>query len=238
MSLNIIDVVIVLFLLMGAVLGFKRGAIQSLATLIGTILIIVIAYYLKNPLSVLMYTYLPFFKLGGIFKGITVINILIYEAIAFFIVLSILSILLSVILKITGVISKIVDYSIILTLPSKIIGALVGFLEGYVFVFVALFIFSQFSFSHTVIDGSKYTDMILSKTPFTAGFKNSYNAFKEISTLKETNIKGNQSKNDYNALDTLLKYEIVTTENANKLVENGKINIKGAKDLIKSYEGK
>ena len=125
MSLNVIDVVILLFLTMGAVLGFKKGAIQTLATLIGTILIIVLAYYLKNPLSVLMYTYLPFFKLGGIFKGITVVNILIYEAIAFFIILSILSVLLSIILKVTGIISKIVDHSIILTLPSKLIGIIV-----------------------------------------------------------------------------------------------------------------
>lgn len=229
MSLNVIDVVILLFLAMGAVLGFKKGAIQTLATLIGTILIIVLAYYLKNPLSVLMYTYLPFFKLGGIFKGITVVNILIYEAIAFFIILSILSVLLSIILKVTGIISKIVDHSIILTLPSKLIGIIVGFLETYVFIFIILFIFSQFSFSNTVLKDSKFTNVILSKTPFTTGFKNSYKAFNEIRDLDNKNNK------DYEALKTLLEYEIITPENANKLVENGKINIKGSEKLIESY---
>ena len=132
MSLNIVDVVIILFLLAGILLGFKKGAIQSIAALVGTILIFVLAYYLKKPLSILMYTYLPFFKLGGIFEGITVANILIYEAIAFLIVLGILSSILGIVLKITGVISKIVDYSIILTLPSKLIGATVGFIESYV----------------------------------------------------------------------------------------------------------
>lgn len=229
MSLNVIDVVILLFLAMGAVLGFKKGAIQTLATLIGTILIIVLAYYLKNPLSVLMYTYLPFFKLGGIFKGITVVNILIYEAIAFFIILSILSVLLSIILKVTGIISKIVDHSIILTLPSKLIGIIVGFLETYVFIFIILFIFSQFSFSNTVLKDSKFTNIILSKTPFTTGFKNSYKAFNEIRDLDNKNNK------DYEALKTLLEYEIITPQNANKLVENGKINIKGSEKLIESY---
>ena len=44
--INVIDVIIILFLLAGAVLGFKRGAIQTLATLIGTILIIIIKDYL------------------------------------------------------------------------------------------------------------------------------------------------------------------------------------------------
>lgn len=229
MNLNVIDVVILLFLAMGAVLGFKKGAIQTLATLIGTILIIVLAYYLKNPLSVLMYTYLPFFKLGGIFKGITVVNILIYEAIAFFIILSILSVLLSIILKVTGIISKIVDHSIILTLPSKLIGIIVGFLETYVFIFIILFIFSQFSFSNTVLKDSKFTNIILSKTPFTTGFKNSYKAFNEIRDLDNKNNK------DYEALKTLLEYEIITPQNANKLVENGKINIKGSEKLIESY---
>ena len=229
--INVIDAIIILFLLAGAVLGFKRGAIQTLATLIGTILIIIIAYYLKNPLSVFLYTYLPFFKLGGIFNGITVINILIYEAIAFLIVLGVLSVLLSVILKITGILSKIVDHSIILTLPSKLIGIAVGFLEAYVFLFVLLFIFSQFSFSNTVLKDSKYTNIILSKTPFTTGFKNSYNAFNEIRDL------GNNSNNkDYEALNTLLKYDIITTDNAHKLVDNGKINIKGSNKLIERYE--
>ena len=229
--INVVDAIIILFLLTGAVLGFKRGAIQTLATLIGTILILIIAYYLKNPLSVFLYTYLPFFKLGGIFNGITVINILIYEAIAFLIVLGVLSVLLSVILKITGILSKIVDHSIILTLPSKLIGIAVGFLEAYVFLFVLLFIFSQFSFSNTVLKDSKYTNIILSKTPFTTGFKNSYNAFNEIRDL------GNNSNNkDYEALNTLLKYDIITTDNAHKLVDNGKINIKGSNKLIERYE--
>lgn len=230
--INVIDVIIILFLLAGAILGFKRGAIQTLATLIGTILIIIIAYYLKNPLSVFLYTYLPFFKLGGIFNGITVINILIYEAIAFLIVLGVLSVLLSVILKITGILSKIVDHSIILTLPSKLIGIAVGFLEAYVFLFVLLFIFSQFSFSSTVLKDSKYTNIILSKTPFTTGFKNSYNAFNEIRNLGDNN----SSNKDYEALNTLLKYDIITTDNAHKLVDNGKINIKGSNKLIERYE--
>lgn len=230
--INVVDAIIILFLLTGAVLGFKRGAIQTLATLIGTILIIIIAYYLKNPLSVFLYTYLPFFKLGGIFNGITVINILIYEAIAFLIVLGVLSVLLSVILKITGILSKIVDHSIILTLPSKLIGIAVGFLEAYVFLFVLLFIFSQFSFSSTVLKDSKYTNIILSKTPFTTGFKNSYNAFNEIRNLGDNN----SSNKDYEALNTLLKYDIITTDNAHKLVDDGKINIKGSNKLIERYE--
>ena len=235
MNLNIIDIIIVLFLLAGALLGFKKGAIQSIASLVGIVIVIVLAYILKNPISELMYTYLPFFKLGGIFKGITVINILIYEAIAFFIVLSVLGTLLGIILKITGVISKIVDYSIILTLPSKIIGIVVGFLESYVLIFIVLFLLSQFSGTNELLKESKLTNLILTKTPYTSGFKKSYKAFEEIYEIGKS---FDDSKKDYESLDTLLKYDIITTDGAIKLVEKDKINIKGVQELIESYEVK
>lgn len=231
--LNVIDAVIILFLFAGAVLGFKKGAIQSLATLIGTIVVVVISYYLKNPFSVLLYTYLPFFKLNGAFSGITVVNILIYESIAFLIIFSILSIFLRVFLKVTGIISKIVDASIILTLPSKLLGILVGLIESYIFIFIFLFIFSQFQFSHEVMDESKFAPIILEKTPCTKAFRNTYQVYLEI---KELNLlDSNKEVNNYKALDLLLKYKIITPENANKLIEKGKINIKGAKELIKKY---
>lgn len=235
MNLNIIDIVIVLFLLAGALLGFKKGAIQSIASLVGVIAIIVLAYLLKNPVSELMYTYLPFFKLGGIFEGITVINILIYEAIAFFIVLSILAGVLGIILKVTGVISKIVDYSVILTLPSKLIGLAVGFVESYIFMFIVLFLLSQFAITNDFLKDSKLTELILTKTPYTDGFKKSYKAFDEIGEIGKSL---DDSKKDYESLDTLLKYDIITTDGAIKLIEKDKINIKGAKKLIESYEVK
>lgn len=232
MNLNVIDVVILLFLLLGAVLGFKKGAIQTVAVLVGTIVIIILAYILKNPLSVLLYTYLPFFKLGGIFKGISVVNILIYEAIAFLIVLSILASLLGIVLKITGIISKLIDHSIVLTLPSKIIGTFLGFLESYIFVFILLFIFSQFSFSNNILKDSKYTDIILTKTPFTSSFQNTYDSIKKISNMNKKDNK------NYEALEILLENDVISVSNANKLIENGKLNIKGAEKLIEKYEVK
>ena len=39
-----VDAILLLFLLCGAVLGFKKGAIKSLVALIGTIFLVVISY--------------------------------------------------------------------------------------------------------------------------------------------------------------------------------------------------
>ena len=110
--MNIIDVVIVLFLAMGLIVGFKRGIFKSAVMFLGTILVFVLAFYLKNPLSELMYTYLPFFPLGGTFAGVQVFNILLYEALAFFLVYIILMAVLHIIIKITGIFEKILKFTI------------------------------------------------------------------------------------------------------------------------------
>ena len=51
--MTILDSIIILFLLCGAVLGFKKGAIKSLVALIGTILLVVISFISKIPSPVL-----------------------------------------------------------------------------------------------------------------------------------------------------------------------------------------
>ena len=76
MNLNIVDVIIILIILLGGIVGFKEGAIKKLATIIGLIAVVILSFMLKNNLSVLFYENLPFFNLWGLFKGIQVLNIL------------------------------------------------------------------------------------------------------------------------------------------------------------------
>ena len=73
--MKIVDIVILIIILLGAVIGFKRGFTRSLVSALGFIVIAILAYFLKNPLSILLYENLPFFKFGGILKGVTVLNI-------------------------------------------------------------------------------------------------------------------------------------------------------------------
>ncbi|MBE6160735.1 MAG: CvpA family protein [Firmicutes bacterium] len=221
MFINVFDAIIVLFLLSGAIIGFKRGAIQTIAYIVGTILVIYFAWILKNPLAKIMYTYLPAFKLKGVFKGIFAFNILIYKGIAFVILLAIFTALLGIILKITGIISKLVDHSIILTLPSKLIGTVLGFLEAYIFAFILLFIFSQFSFSHEYLKDSYFSKTILKNTPMTTEFKNSYLAFDKISSIGK-NDKSIKTKNN-DSIEILKKYDIISENDINNLIKHGKI---------------
>ena len=83
--MNIVDVIIILFLGLGAVTGFVRGFFKQTVMFVGTILVVVLAFLLKNPLSMILYENLPFFQMGGL----TALNILLYEALAFIICIAI-----------------------------------------------------------------------------------------------------------------------------------------------------
>ena len=99
----LVDVIIIGILVCGVLLGFKRGVFKSAVTFVGAIIVFVLAFQLKNPVSNLMSSVLPFFQFGNMFKGITVINILLYEIIAFLLVFAVLYVLLKIIIKITGI---------------------------------------------------------------------------------------------------------------------------------------
>ena len=138
--MNYIDILIIIFIAFGALLGFKRGFTRELLSLIGIFVVLILSFILKNPVSVFLYNNLPFFTFGGIFKDITVLNILVYEVLAFFIVFFVLSILLKILFMVTKIFEKILNLTIILGIFSKILGALVGIIKHVIYVFIILFI--------------------------------------------------------------------------------------------------
>ena len=236
--LTILDAIIILTLLAGAVLGFKKGVIKSAVTLIGTIAAVIIAYMLKNPISSYMYNIFPFFNFSGALEGVTVLNIVIYEVLAFLIAFSVVGIILRIIIKISGIIESILKATIILGIPSKLLGLVFGFFEACILVFVVLFVFAQFSFSASLIRESKWATTIVSKIPFVSNIaSNSFNSVTEIIDLQEK-YKNNSDKNAYNleALDILLKHEVVTINSATKLIETGKLKINGAEVVLQKYK--
>lgn len=219
--MNVVDACIIVFLLLGAVLGFKKGLIKSVVTLVGTILVVVLSFTLKNSVAAFLYTYFPFFNVG-----IEALNILIYEGIAFLLVFCVLNILLQIIIKISGIVETILKFTIILGIPSKILGAIFGFLEMYVFIFVILFSLAQFNVHNSLITDSKLANKILSNTPFISNvLENSYNATKEVVNLNKNymNSKDKKALNE-KGIEILIKYNVISKENVNKLIEKGKLS--------------
>jgi len=235
--MNIVDVIILLILGLGVVIGFKRGFIKQTTMFIGFILVFIIAYFLKNPVAMLMYEHLPFFSFDGFFKGVTVLNILLYEAIAFVLVLSLLMILLKILSFLTGVIEKILKFTIVLGIPSKILGAIVGLIQAYIIIFVVLFFLKQPMFEMKMLNDSSLANTIINDTPVLKSvFNDTIVVFDEIYGLKDKfKNESDADKINREALDVMLKYDVVKVSSIDRLIEKDKLKIKGIDTILNKY---
>ncbi len=236
--MNIVDVLIIIFLAFGAFIGFKQGFTKSLVNCVGYIVIIILAFILKNPVSELLMSFLPFFDFFGIIKGLTVFNIALYEIIAFILVFGILLIVLKILLIATTIFEKILSFTIILGIPSKILGAIIGIIKNFVIVFGILYIINLTGVAANDMNKSKFTDPILNNTPILSSLAGeTVNVAKEFGTIKDKyeNIDDNNQFN-LETLDLFLKYNIVTPETAQKLIDSGKLKVEGAESIIDKYK--
>lgn len=236
--MNFIDVIVIILIVLCALCGMKRGFTKELFSFLGFFLVVVLSFILKNPLSTLMYENLPFFNLGGLFKGITALNIVLYEVIAFFVVMAILLLILKVILFASKIFEKLLSLTIILGIPSKILGFIIGIIEGFTWSFILLYIVSLPLFNFREINDSKLKENILDKTPilnsFTKNFRNTMDDFVEL--RDEYEVKGNKEKFNYDTMNLLLKYKIISVKSANKLNEKGKLKIDNIDILLNQYK--
>lgn len=236
--MNIVDAIIILIILACGVAGFKRGVFKQLVTTVGFIIVVVLAFYLKNPVAEFLSLYLPFFKFGGSFANVTSLNIILYQLLAFILVVLLLEVVLNILIKITGVIEKILKFTIILGIPSKILGFIVGLIEGFVIVFLVLFFLKQPAFNLDIIKDSKLTDPILKSTPVLSPI-----AKKFTDTVNDLYELGNdyaEMKLDANTLnlksiDTMLEHKIISVSYVEKLIDNKKIDIVGIDSVLNKY---
>ena len=183
----------------------------------------------------ILYSFLPFFNFAGDFAGLTTLNIIIYEAIAFVLVYVLLMAVLQIIIKITGVFETILNFTIILGIPSKLLGAVFGFFEAYLFIFVAIFLLNQIPATNEIVTESTFASKIASSSPILSDITSSYyDAFEEIISIKDQN---KNDKEEYNrkCLDILLKYGIVDINSAEDLLESGKLVIPDADSILDKY---
>lgn len=223
--MSVVDVVILIILAFGALLGFKRGFTRQLVSLLGIFVILIFSFILKNPISVFLYNNLPFFNFGGIFKDITVLNILVYEIIAFFTVFFVLTIVFKILLKITKIFEKILAATIILGIPSKFLGAILGIVQNLIYTFIVLYILSLPMFNLSFITESKLANKILNNTPILNNVcDKTLDVFNEIIDLKdEYESTTNVDEFNQKALNIMIDNGIITKENAKNLIDKGKV---------------
>lgn len=238
MNLTIVDSILILFLLLGAVLGFKKGAIKSLVVLVGTLALVVISYYLKNPVAEILFKFCPFMNFAGKWEGLITLNILLYESIAYILVFVVLSSVLTLLTKVSGIIEKILNATIILGIPSKIIGAVLGFVEALVFSFIVLFVLLQVNTTSAWVSDSSMARSILDKTPLVGYMvKDTYKAIMDINKLQDK-YKDDSNKDLYNGeiLNIMLNYEVITPEATQYLIDEKKLDFAGAQNVLNSFK--
>lgn len=224
--MNVCDIIILIALAFGAVGGFKAGVIKKTADFVGMFIIVILAFYLKNYLSVIMYENLPFFNFWGFIKGLDAINILFYETLAFIIVFMALLFVLRVVLTVTGLIEKLLKATIILSIPSKLLGIVVGVIEMYVYVFLILIVLTLPIFDLPYVRESKTANFIINNTPILSGIcEDMINIYDDVyDVVINKNSKTDEQLNS-DITKILIDNNVITKESARKLVERNKLHI-------------
>ena len=175
-----------------------------------------------------------------LYNLLTSLNIILFQLIAFLILLGLFSIVFQILLKISGLIEKALNFTIILGIPSKLLGMVVGLIEGYVILFIILFVINMTSFNNSLISESSLKPKILTSSPVLSNVvKDATNTATEIYDFVDVYVKDKDSdKFNYNAIDTMLKNKVITPEYVEKLVKKRKIDVKNIDFLIEKYKNK
>ena len=224
--MNVVDVIIIALLILGGVAGFKAGVIKKLTDFIGMFVVIILAFYLKNYISVIMYENLPFFNFFGLINGIDALNILLYEVIAFLVIFIALLFVLKVVLMLTGLVEKILKATVILSIPSKLLGIVVGVIEMYVYLFLILVIVSLPIFDSSFLKDSKMNSFILNNTPVLSGVSEEIiDIYGDVYNIIDNRKNKTNEQLNEEILKVLIDKKVVTKESAKKLVDKNKIHI-------------
>ena len=241
LEISVVKVLLTIGIIIGLFAGFMIGLLRDFSEgtvkLIGVILAVFAAHYIKNPVAVFFYSHLPFFNFFGPLEGITSFNILLYEFLAFLIVFILLLIILRILYVFTRIIDKLVDFVLAIGIPSSLLSGLVGFIVAY----IILFVLAYGGMSISSLTGNNVSDQTFMdtfvKTPVLKGtLGQPLGSMLEIAnaSIDYTNPK----ELNYHSLEILLKNKIISTDNAKLLLESGKLTIPKSGELIAKYSKK
>ena len=169
---------------------------------------------------------LPFFNFFGLINGIDALNILLYEVIAFLVIFIALLFVLKVVLMLTGLVEKILKATVILSIPSKLLGIVVGVIEMYVYLFLILVIVSLPIFDSSFLKDSKMNNFILNNTPVLSGVSEEIiDIYGDVYNIIDNRKNKTNEQLNEEILKVLIDKKVVTKESAKKLVDKNKIHI-------------
>lgn len=226
-----IDIVALVLIVLGALLGFKKGAIKSLVQLIGLVSITIVAYQFKGNIGDLLIKNLPFINWGGAVNELYSLNLLFYQSIAFVVIFILLYCLLNILIDLSGVIELLLKLTIVLEIPSKILGLILGAVESIVFVFILGTCLLCFNNTQKYVMESTVTRKIVERTPivnmiFRTAIGAAENVYETLNDYKEAEDKeAIKLETNLEIIRILIKYDIVDAKLVQKCIDNGKLRM-------------
>ncbi len=239
MTASIYDLIIVLLLIMFGIVGYKRGVIKEAVSLVGVILIFVIAYTFKEEIGNVLCKYLPFFTFTGSIKGLVSLNILIYQLIGFLVIFFVLFFVYQILMLISGLLQKLVDLIKIFETPSKIAGSIIGVIEAYLLIFIVSMVLIIPLKNEPIIKDSFLIELIVYKTPLVSQYTNDVvktidDAYLLADKLEEGKITINEA--NLEIIDTMIEYDIVSKKTVEQLQVLDKLkSVKGLNKVLNKY---
>ena len=236
MNIGLVDLIIIIVIGLGGLVGYKNGAIKEGTKFLGFFIVIIISFILKDSLMVMLYENLPFFGFFGIIQGIDAINILFYQLVSFLIIFAALMFILKVLVVITGLVELLVKMTVFLSFPSRILGAIVGAIEFYVYLFLILYVLNMPVFNLTYVNDSTFGQKILNNTPILSSLvDDTVSVYADVWQIVK-NKEGRQSKEiNTMVLTSLLEHKLITLDSAKKLLDTNKI-IVSDDNLLEKYK--
>lgn len=225
--MNLVDVIIILVIGLGAVLGFKRGVFKQAVESLGGLAALILSLIFMRPLAMFLIDIGPTFNFRGMLSEISSINVLAYNFIAFLILIIIFSILLRILLIVADAIERVLKATILLAIPSKILGAILGMFEHYLLVFILLFILTLPIFNFRIINEAGLTSRILGGTPIVSSVASAtIDTFNDVYDMsEELSNDSNRIKLDEKVLKIMIDNNLISQEKAEELYEKGKIKV-------------
>lgn len=126
----------------------------------------------------------------------------------------------------TGLVEKILKATVILSIPSKLLGIVVGVIEMYVYLFLILVIVSLPIFDSSFLKDSKMNNFILNNTPVLSGVSEEIiDIYGDVYNIIDNRKNKTNEQLNEEILKVLIDKKVVTKESAKKLVDKNKIHI-------------
>ncbi|MBT2582472.1 CvpA family protein [Planococcus sp. ISL-109] len=164
-----LDLILLVLLLAGVLIGFKRGLVLQFFHMVGFVVALIVAYTYFRPLAENFVLWVPYPTVDDssrIAIAVEQLNLdeTFYQLLAFAIIFFTVKFLLMLIASMFDF----VKYIPVLGFLSRILGAVLGFIEAYVLLFFAVYVFALLPIDgiQNQIENSGIARALLEHTPY------------------------------------------------------------------------